>query len=146
MFYIATVQAILLRSETWSLAPSSLKRLEGFYIRAAWQKAGERPAQNEDWSWTYPHLEEMLMTLDLKTIAHYMGMCCQTVTNFIINQPIYELCVGTVRKRGSHFQPFWWDQPMDLDLVQEGGLWPPSQQGRGPVADDDDKDNELDGH
>jgi hypothetical protein len=30
---------------------------------------------------------------------------------------------------------------MDLDLAQKGGLWLPSQQGRGPVADNDDKDD-----
>jgi hypothetical protein len=36
MFYKATVQAILLfGSETWSLSPTSVKRLEGFHIRAA---------------------------------------------------------------------------------------------------------------
>jgi hypothetical protein len=34
---------------------------------------------------------------------------------------------------------------MDLDLAWEGGLQPPSQQGRGPVADKDDKDGKLDG-
>jgi hypothetical protein len=32
---------------------------------------------------------------------------------------------------------------MDLDLAWEGGLWPPSQQGRGTVADNNNKDNEL---
>ncbi len=37
MFYTATVQAVLLyESETWSLSPTSIKRLEGFHIRTAW--------------------------------------------------------------------------------------------------------------
>jgi hypothetical protein len=37
MFYKATVQAELLYgSETWSLSLSSMKRLEGFHIRAVW--------------------------------------------------------------------------------------------------------------
>jgi hypothetical protein len=66
--------------------------------------------------------------------------------NFIINQLIYELCAGAVSKRGLPVGPFWWDQPMYLDLAQEGGLHPPAQQGRGPVVDDDNKDNKLDGH
>jgi hypothetical protein len=91
-------------------------------------------------------LEEVLTAVGLKTIAHYMGMHCQTIANFIINRPIYELCVGAVRKRGSPVLPFWWDQPMDLDLAEEGGLWSPSQQGRGPAADDEDEDNKVDGH
>jgi hypothetical protein len=37
MFYKATVQAVLLYgSETWNLSPTSVKRLEGFHIHAAW--------------------------------------------------------------------------------------------------------------
>ncbi len=105
---MATVQAVLLYgSETWSLAPSSLKRIEGFHIRAAWQMAGKRLARNKDGLWTYPRLEEVLMAVGLKTIAHYVGMHCQTVANFIINQPIYVLCVEAVRKRGLPVQPFW---------------------------------------
>ncbi len=56
VFYKATVMAVLLfGSETWSLAPSSsLKRLEGFHLRAAWRMAGKGPWLNPDGSWTYP--------------------------------------------------------------------------------------------
>ncbi len=83
---MATVQAVLLyRSETWSLAPSSLKHLEGFHICAAWQMVGKRPSRNKDGFWTYPRLEEVLMAVRLKTITHYMGVRCQTVANFIVN-------------------------------------------------------------
>jgi hypothetical protein len=46
----------------------------------------------------------------------------QTVANFIVNRPIWELCAGAVRRRGSPIRPFWWDQPMDLDLARERGL------------------------
>ena len=27
-----------------------------------------------------------------------------------------------MRRRGLPIQPFWWDQPMDLDLAKERGL------------------------
>jgi hypothetical protein len=84
MFFMATVQAVLYGSETWSLAPSSLKRLEGFHICAAWQVAGKRPARNEDGLWTYPHSEEVLMAVGLKTIIHYVDMHCHPIANFII--------------------------------------------------------------
>jgi hypothetical protein len=50
----------------------------------------------------------------------------QMVTNFIVNQPIWELCAGAVRRRGLPIQPFWWDQPMDLDLAKERGLLLPA--------------------
>jgi hypothetical protein len=56
--------------------------------------------RNEDWLWTYPCLEEMLKAVGLKTVAHYVDVHCQTVNNFFVNQPIYELCAGLVRKRG----------------------------------------------
>jgi hypothetical protein len=75
MFYKATVQAVLLYgSETWSLSPSSMKRLEGFHIRAVWQMSGKRPEQNVDGSWTYPHSEEVLESVGMKSIAHYVDV------------------------------------------------------------------------
>jgi hypothetical protein len=92
----------------------------------------------------YPHLEDVLQAVGLKPITHYVGMQQQTVANFIINQPIYELCSGAVRKRGSPVQPFWWDQPMDLDLVQERGLRPLSNQGGDPAVIENNEDYKLD--
>jgi hypothetical protein len=59
--------------------------------------AGKRPVQNEDGSWTYPHLEEMLNAVGLKTVALYVDVHCQTVANFIVNQMIYEICARAVR-------------------------------------------------
>jgi hypothetical protein len=51
------------------------------------------------------------------------GCASPDVANFIVNQPIYELCTGAVRKRGLPVQPFWWDQP-----IRSGKVW---QQFRG---------------
>jgi hypothetical protein len=133
------------KSETWSLSPSSMKLLEGFHIHATWRMSDKRSERKEDGSWTYPHLEDVLKAVALKPIAHYVDVRGQTVANFIVNWPIYELCMGAVRKRGSPIQPFWWDQPMDLDLVQERGLWPLPNQGGGSVVIENDKDYKLDG-
>jgi hypothetical protein len=90
MFYKATVQAVLLYgSETWSLLPSSLKGLEGFHIRAAWQMSGLRPEKNPNGSWTYPRSKDVLKAAGLDTISHYMDVRWQTIANFIVNQPIF---------------------------------------------------------
>jgi hypothetical protein len=141
MFYKVTVQAVLLyRSETWILSPSSMKRLEGFHIRAAWQMSSKLPGRNKDGSWTYPRSEDVLKAVGLKSIAHYVYVGRQTIANFIVNQPILELCAGAVRKRGLPVQPFWCDQPMDLNLVWERGLRPLPNQGRGPVVIEEHKD------
>ena len=142
MFYKATVQAVLLYgSETWSLLPSSLKGLEGFHIRAAWQMTGLRPEKKPNGSWTYPCLKEVLKAAGLETISHYMDVRQQTLANFIVNRPIFELCAGAVRKRGSPVRPFWWDQPMDLDLARERGLRPLLPADTEPaIVEDDDGD------
>ena len=102
--------------------------------------SGKQPEQNEDGSLTYPRLEDVLKAVGLKSIAHYVDMRRQTIANFIVNRPIHELCAGAVRKRGSPVQPFWLYQPMDLNLAQEGGLWPLPNQSRGPVVIEEHKD------
>jgi hypothetical protein len=76
MFYKATVQAVLLYgSETWSLPPSSVKRLEGFHIQAAWQMSSLRPEKKPNGSWLYPCSVYVLEKAGLKMITHYMGVC-----------------------------------------------------------------------
>jgi hypothetical protein len=142
MFYKATVQAVLLYgSETWSLSPSSQKRLEGFHIRAAWRMSGLRPEMKPNGSWTYPRSADVLKACGLQTIVHYMDVRRQTVANFIVNRPIFELCAGAARKRGSPVRPFWWDQPMDLDLARERGLRPLSPQTTEPaIVEESDED------
>ena len=86
MFYKATLQAVLLYgSETWSLALLSVKRLEGFHIRATWRMSGMKPERKADGSWSYPHLADVLKAAGLQTITHYMDVCWQTVANFIFN-------------------------------------------------------------
>ncbi len=48
VFYKATDMAVLLfGSETWNLAPLSLRRLQGFHIWAAWRMAGTGPWRNQ---------------------------------------------------------------------------------------------------
>jgi hypothetical protein len=88
----------------------------------------------------YPRTEDVLKAVGLKPTAHYVDVRRQTVTNFIVNWPIYELCTGAVRKRGLPAQPFWWDQPIDLDVAWESGLRTLPNQGGDPVVIENDKD------
>jgi hypothetical protein len=73
----------------------------------------------------------------LHTIANYMDVHRQTEANFTVNQPIWELCVGAVRRQGLPIQPFWWDQTMDLDLATERGLLLPVQGPEGSTLVND---------
>ncbi len=61
MFYKVTVQAILLfGSETWSLSPTSVKRLGDFHICATWQMSVKRPERKANGSWSYPGSKDVL--------------------------------------------------------------------------------------
>jgi hypothetical protein len=119
IFYKATVQSILLfGSEMWNLSPSSLRLLEGFHIRAAWQMTGKRPVKLWDGTWTYPNSAQVLEDAGLKTVAHYISVWRQHIANYIVNEPIFATCVEGGRRRGSSTRHFWWKQPMDLDAAQ----------------------------
>jgi hypothetical protein len=102
---------------------------------------GMRPEKKPDRSWLYPRSKDVLEAAGRQTITHYMDMRRQTVANFIVNRPIWELCAGAVRRRGLPIRPFQWDQPMDLDLAKERGLLLPAQGPAGPaLVKDEDKD------
>jgi hypothetical protein len=100
-----------------------------------------RPEKKPDGTWSYPPSKDVLEAAGLQTIAHYMDVRRQTVANFILNRPIWELCAGAVRRRGSPIRLFWWDQSMDLDLAKERGLLLPAQGPAGPaLAENEDED------
>jgi hypothetical protein len=132
IFYEATMQSILLfGSETWNLSPSSLKLLEGFHIRATWRFAGKRPMKLPDGTWTYPNLAQVLEDVGLKTVAHYIAVCWQHIANYILNKPIFTMCMDGVRRRGSSNRHFWWEQSMDWEAA-----WVARIAGFAVVSDD----------
>jgi hypothetical protein len=134
VFYKATVQSILLfGSETWNLSPVSLKRLEGFHIRAAWRMAGKRPLKLPDGTWTYPNSTEVLDEVGLKTVAHYIGVRRQHIASYIVDKPIFQSCLNGVRRRGSSVRQFWWAQSMDLEMAWAARI-------AGPVTVSDDEE------
>ncbi len=103
--------------------------------------SGLRPEKKPNGSWSYLRSKNVLDAAGLHTIAHYMDVRRQTVADFIVNQLIWELCAGAVRRRGSPIRPFWWDQPIDLDLAKERGLLLPVQGPAGPaIIEEEDED------
>ncbi|KAL7425657.1 hypothetical protein ACHAXH_000220 [Discostella pseudostelligera] len=58
-----------------NLAPSSLKRLEGFHIRAG----------NPDGLWTYPDTDTVMESVGLCSISHYVEVHRQHISNYIVN-------------------------------------------------------------
>jgi hypothetical protein len=56
----------------------------------------------------------------LYTIREYIEKRRQSIANYIIDRPIFDLCVEGKRKRGTSPRQWWWEQSMDLDLAREG--------------------------
>ena len=82
MFNKTTVQAVLLYgSVTWNLSPTSVKQLEGFHIRGAWQMSGLWPENKPNGSWSYPRSKDVLDAAGMHTIVHYLDVRRQTVAN-----------------------------------------------------------------
>ena len=104
MFYRATVQAVLLfGSETWNLASSAMKLLEGFHVRDARRMAGWLPTRHENGrDWVYPSSADVLKKVGLRTIAEYMEVRRSTIAVFIAHSPIFGMCKGGVRRRGTN--------------------------------------------
>jgi hypothetical protein len=75
-FYKAIVQSILLYgSKMWVLSKAVMARLEGFYIRAAYQMAKERvPLWGPHQQWIYPSSVKMLEECGMHTIQHCINV------------------------------------------------------------------------
>ena len=123
MFYKAVVMAILLySSESWVVNPSTLKRLEGFHMRAAWTLARvNTPQQKSDRTWEYPDGDAVLEEVGLRSIESYIEKRWNTIAEFVATRPILEFCRGAGRKRGSQPHCLWWEHPMDLDAEEADG-------------------------
>ncbi len=63
-----------------------------------------------DGHWTYP--------CNARALKRW-----QTILNYIVNWPIFELYQNGVRKHGSSPCMFWWDQPMKLDEEAPDGAY-----------------------
>jgi hypothetical protein len=50
--------------------------------------------------------------------AHYVEVQRQTIARFIVNQPIYGLCEGSERRRGTSPRQWWWEQSMYLYVAR----------------------------
>jgi len=69
--------------------------------------------------WNYPSSALALEEVGLQIICHYVQKRCQTIAAYIVDRPIFNLCLEGRRWGGTSPRSYWWDQPMDLDLVRE---------------------------
>ena len=73
-FYKAVIQAVLLYgSKMWNFTKSSLARLEGFHVQAAYKMARKHgPKRGTNKVWVYPNMADVLEEWGMKTIAEYI--------------------------------------------------------------------------
>ena len=110
MFYRAVIQSVLLfGSESWVLTDTAMRVLEGFHVRSAYRMAREhKPRKNNDTGvWRYPSTEEVFAEVGLLTIRQYIEVRRQTIANYIVHRPIFDLCLGEERQRGTS-KRLWW--------------------------------------
>jgi hypothetical protein len=117
-FYLAVVQAVLLYgSKTWVISPQAMAQLEGFHIRATWHMAQRHKPQQGPWKeWIYPKSEDVLKECGMMTIAEYVHIHRQTIVVYVSTRPILQKCRQGEQQRGAVPHPWWWEQPMDLDV------------------------------
>ena len=96
-----------------------LARLEGFYIRAVYRMVHQHKPVWTTGGWEYPASEDLLKEAGLHRMEHYIQVCCDTIASYIMHRPIFNVCWGRGRRRGSRPRQFWWDQPMKLDGVRD---------------------------
>ena len=77
-----------------------------------------KPRRSPTDEWTYPSSEDVLDEVGMHTIAEYIAVRRQTIMAFIVNRPIFSLCVAGERRRGTSPRQFWWEQSMDLDVAR----------------------------
>ena len=61
----------------------------------------------------------MLEKVGSETLGYYIQVQRQHIAAYIVDQPIFGFCEEGMRKQGTTPQTWWWEQPMDLDLVRD---------------------------
>ncbi len=123
-FYKAVVLSVLLYgSKTWwNLRTTTLARLEGFHICAAYQMAEKhKPKKGLHHKWVYPRSSDALQECGVDTILHRINIRRATIFRYVVDQPIYEACRGGEWRRGSPPRQWWWEQNLSLDNADVDG-------------------------
>jgi hypothetical protein len=118
-FYLAVIQAILLYgSKMWVISLQAMVQLEGFHIRATWHMAQRHKLwQGPQKEWVYPKSEDVLQECGMKTIMEYIQICRQMIGVYVATRPILQECRQGKQQRGTVPHRWWWEQPMDLDVL-----------------------------
>ena len=122
IFYMEVVQAVLLFGyNRWVLNPRLKKSLKGFNHRSDRRMTGIGTKRQRYGTWVYPPIEAALPMVGLEDIGVYIALLHNTVTQYITNRPIMDLCLAAERKPGMCLSRQWWEQlALDIQRIRAG--------------------------
>ena len=114
------VQAVFIfGSETWVMIPHmgcTLGRFQHMVVR--WI-AGGQPWRILERIWEYHQLEMVMKEAGFEEVDVYVTRSQNTVTQYIMVQPILDLCEETVQRTGTWVAKMWWEK--DSGGINRGG-------------------------
>ena len=121
---MAVVQAVLMFGyNKWVLSPSLKKLLKGFKHRSERRMTDIGTKRQRDGTWVYPPIGAALSMVGLEDIGVYIALLHNTVTQYIANRPIMDLCLAAERKPGMCLSRQWWGQlALDTQRIRAGNV------------------------
>ena len=110
-FFKAVVQVVLLFGlETWVMTPCMCRYFGSFCYRVARRITGGQPKQWVHGSWDYPPMGTTMDEAGFEDIREYILKRQNLVAQYIVAQPILDLCEEMVRRSGVRVARRWWEQ------------------------------------
>ena len=108
-FFKAVTQVVLLfGAETWVIDPRMERALISFQHSFAQRLTRNQPRRRGVGSREYPSSEEAMVEADFEGIRTYITRRQNTVAQYIVKQPILELCEHSARRKGLRVSRRWW--------------------------------------
>ena len=124
MFYqVVAASRLLYGNKSWVLLSSSYKALDGFDVEASYCLMEIRLQKVKE-EWIYPHSADILATVRLCPIQHYVIKRCAAIARTITNLAILREDSETESRQGSSPRLYWLEQSMEAvneDRCSGGG-------------------------
>ena len=92
-FYRSVVQEVLLfGAETWVLLAAMSKNMEGVHVGFLWKVTVKMARRQWDGTWRRVDSESVLKEVETQTLGTYINRRKTALAEWVVLQPIYEVC------------------------------------------------------